>query len=163
FGTQLIPPGGPVEYRLQDQSALPAAHASVVSAPSAGGPEPADSVVQPFLTVVPHIDREHELAQKDSSQTTTHEHVSFEQNRYSTVIPASRGIAVQEQNRKRMLQRLHRTYEELFAQSLHGVTYVELGLADKPDAVQSAVTLLFQSSTRPKQILPPGTSILQVY
>jgi hypothetical protein len=62
-----------------------------------------------------------------------------------------------------MLQRLRRTYGELFAQSLHGVTQMELGLADKPDAVQNAVTLLFQTSTRPQQLLPPDTSILHVY
>src|SRR5262249_30655594 len=72
-------------------------------------------------------------------------------------------VLIEEQNRKQMLQRLRRTYEELFAQSLAGVTRMELGLANKPDAVQNAVTLLFQSSTRPEQLLPPGTSILHVY
>jgi len=72
-------------------------------------------------------------------------------------------VLLQEQNRKRMLQRLRRTYEELFAQSLHGVMQMELGLADKAGAVQNASTLLFQTSTHPEQLLPPGTSILHVY
>jgi hypothetical protein len=62
-----------------------------------------------------------------------------------------------------MLERLRRTYEELLTQSLAGVTQIELGLAGRPDAVQNAVTLLFQTSTRPQRPLPPGTSILHVY
>lgn len=71
--------------------------------------------------------------------------------------------SVEEQNRERMLLRLRRTYEELLAQSLAGVTQIELGLADKPDAVQNAVNFLFRTSTRKAQLLPPGTSILDVY
>lgn len=71
--------------------------------------------------------------------------------------------SVELQNRERMLQRLRRIYEELFTQSLQGVTQMELGLASKPDAVQNAVTLLLQTATRPEQLLSPGTSILHIY
>src|SRR5260370_13748321 len=71
--------------------------------------------------------------------------------------------SVEEQNRKRMRERLRRTYDDLLAQSLAEVTRMELDLADKPDSVQNATTLLFRTSTRPERLLPPGTSILHVY
>lgn len=77
--------------------------------------------------------------------------------------PRKKRASIEEQNRERMLLRLRRSYEELFTQSLQGVTQIELGLADKPDAVQNAATLLFRAGTRPEQLLPPGTSILDVY
>jgi hypothetical protein len=80
-----------------------------------------------------------------------------------TTAPTHKRVLVEEQNRERMLLRLRRTYEELFAQLLQGVTQMELGLSDKPDAVQSAASLLLRTSTRPERLLPPGTSILDVY
>ncbi len=77
--------------------------------------------------------------------------------------PRKKRTSIEEQNRERMLRRLRRTYEELFTQSLQGVTQMELGLAGKPDAVQSATTLLFRMSTRETQLMTPGTSILRAY
>lgn len=162
FATQLLSLGESVEHGLQDQSALPAAHVSVVSMLPPDGQKSSDNATQPLLTAGPQISSEHERARRVFSQTTTHSHVAFRQTRYSVRL-VNREISVQEQNRKRMLQRLRRIYDELFAQSLHGVTHLELGLTDKPDAVQNAVTLLFQTSTRPTRLLPPGTSILHVY
>jgi hypothetical protein len=79
------------------------------------------------------------------------------------LVPRKKRTSIEERNRERMLQRLGRTYEQLFTQSLQGVTQMELGLADKPDAVQSATTLLFRTPTRETQLLPPGTSILSAY
>lgn len=68
-----------------------------------------------------------------------------------------------QRNRTYMLQRLRYSYRELMAQSLQGAAWLELGLAQKPDAVQNATTLLLRQSNQPERLLPPGTSIVQVY
>jgi NACHT domain/TIR domain len=82
----------------------------------------------------------------------------------SPVRPKSaRALALQNQNRERMLRRLRRTYSDLMSQSLQGIAWLELGLAEKPDAVQNATTLLLRMSNRTEQRLPPGTPILEVY
>ena len=62
-----------------------------------------------------------------------------------------------------MLHRLRYSYRELLAQSLQGAAWLELGLAHKPDAVWNATTLLLRQSSQPDRLLPPGTSIVQVY
>jgi hypothetical protein len=68
-----------------------------------------------------------------------------------------------QQNRDRILGRLHRTYDEWFAHSLQGVAPIDLGLAEKPDALHNARTLLFRSSDQPERPLPVGIGILDVY
>ncbi len=68
-----------------------------------------------------------------------------------------------QQNRTYMLQRLRYSYQELMSQSLQGAAWLELGLAHNPDAVQNATTLLLRQSNQPERLLPPGTSIVQVY
>ena len=77
--------------------------------------------------------------------------------------PRKKRASIEEQNREQMLKRLRHNYEEMFAQSLQGVTQIELRLADKPDVVQNAATLLFRTATHADRLLPPGTSILHVY
>jgi serine/threonine protein kinase len=67
------------------------------------------------------------------------------------------------QNRIRMLRRLRRSYTDLMSQSLQGVAWLELGLAEKPDAVQNMANLVLHVERRPVHHLPPGTSILQAY
>jgi hypothetical protein len=71
--------------------------------------------------------------------------------------------ALQNQNRIRMLRRLHRAYGDLMSQSLQGAAWLELGLADKPDAVQNVVNLLLHIPNRAEQHLPPGASITETY
>ena len=66
-------------------------------------------------------------------------------------------------DRELMLGRLRQTYQDLLDRSLYGMVWMELGLASKPDAVHNASHLLSQLPERNEQILPPGTSILQVY
>ena len=66
-------------------------------------------------------------------------------------------------DRERMLGRLRQTYQGLLDRSLYGMVWMELGLASKPDAVHNASHLLLQLPERNEQILPAGTSILQVY
>lgn len=68
-----------------------------------------------------------------------------------------------EQNRVRFLARLRYQYQELWEQSLQGAALMELGLASKPDAVQHQAELLFRPAQQPERLLPPGTSIMQVY
>jgi len=46
-----------------------------------------------------------------------------------------------ELDRERMLRRLRRSYKELLNQSLHGIDWVELGLAAQPDAVRNVTNL----------------------
>ncbi len=72
-------------------------------------------------------------------------------------------LSPEQQNRTRMLQRLSHTYSNVLAQSLQGAAWLELGLAHQPEAVQNAATLLLRLSHRAEQLLPPGTSITQVY
>ena len=67
------------------------------------------------------------------------------------------------QNRVRMIRRLRRSYSDLMSQSLQGVTWLELGIATKPDAVQNATHLLLHIPNRATQHLPSGTSIKEVY
>jgi len=74
-----------------------------------------------------------------------------------------RTTALQEQNRKRMLERLQHAYSELLEYSLQEIAWIELGLAGIPDAVQNATNRLARLSQQHAQMLPPGTSILEVY
>ncbi len=71
--------------------------------------------------------------------------------------------SVQEQNRVRFLKRLHYRYSEEWEQSLEGAGLLTLGLVSKPDAVLHHTGLLFLSPQQPERLLPPGTSIAQVY
>jgi hypothetical protein len=70
---------------------------------------------------------------------------------------------LERQNRERMLRRLRRSYTDLMSQSLGGAAWLELGLAEKPAAVQNAATLLLRVAHRAEQPLPAGTAITQVY
>jgi serine/threonine protein kinase len=67
------------------------------------------------------------------------------------------------QNRIRMLRRLRRAYRDLTNQSLQGAAWLDLGLVDKPDAVQNVAHLLFRAKSSAERHLPAGTSITEVY
>lgn len=75
---------------------------------------------------------------------------------------SSEALSLQ-QNRDRTLRRLHRIYDEWFTHSLQGVAPIDLGLAEKPDALHNAKTLLFRSLDQPERPLPTGTTVLDVY
>jgi len=68
-----------------------------------------------------------------------------------------------EQDRIYMLRRLRVRYEQILAQSLQGAVQMELGLAERPAAVQNAVSLALRLPDQPEHPLPPHTSIVQVY
>lgn len=67
------------------------------------------------------------------------------------------------QNRIHMLRRLRRSYRDLLAQSLQGVTWMELGLAQKPGVVQNATNLFLRLSDGREQPWPSDISILDAY
>jgi transcriptional regulator with XRE-family HTH domain len=71
--------------------------------------------------------------------------------------------ALHQQNRRRMLKRLHHAYSELLDYSLQEIAWIELGLAGIPDAVQNAINRLVRLTRQYAQMLAPGTSILEVY
>ena len=68
-----------------------------------------------------------------------------------------------QQNRDRTLERLRHIYEEWLSLSLQGVAPIDLGLAEKPNALHNARTLLFRSMDQPERPLPVETGILDVY
>jgi len=72
-------------------------------------------------------------------------------------------LTIAQQNRIRMLGRLHRMYETLLQGSLQGTTRIELGLAEKAGAVSNAANVLLRMNHQDERLLPPGTSILQAY
>ncbi len=74
-----------------------------------------------------------------------------------------RTAVMQLQNRSRMLGRLRHAYSELLDYSLQQIVRIELSLAGMPNAVQNATNRLVRLSQQGAQILPPGTSILEVY
>lgn len=67
------------------------------------------------------------------------------------------------QNRERMRQRLERWYQDFLNDSLEHATWLDLDLADKPDALYNPVPLLVRDAHLPEHLCPPGTSIIQVY
>ena len=68
-----------------------------------------------------------------------------------------------EQNRSHMLQRLRLRYEQMLAGSLQGAVQVELGLGERPMAVQNAASLSLRLPDQPEQLLPSQTSIVDAY
>jgi hypothetical protein len=72
-------------------------------------------------------------------------------------------VLLEQQNRERMLRRLRRAYRDLMSQSLQGAAWLELGLAERPDAIQNAANLLLRVESRAERHLSPSTSITEVY
>ena len=67
------------------------------------------------------------------------------------------------ENRRRMLRRLRHTYGELLENSLHQISWIELGLASISNAVQNAANRLVRLPEQNARVLPAGASILEVY
>jgi NACHT domain/TIR domain len=78
-------------------------------------------------------------------------------------LPPRKRPSVEQQNHERMLRRLRRTYSDLMSQSLQGATWLELGLSERPDAIQNAANLLLRVENRLERPLPPGISITKAY
>jgi hypothetical protein len=67
-------------------------------------------------------------------------------------------------NRSRMLLRVRRTWVDgVLNDSLYGAALQALGLQERPDAVPNDWNLVVQELDRPAQMLPPDTSIVQVF
>ncbi|MBK5291146.1 MAG: NACHT domain-containing protein [Acidobacteriia bacterium] len=69
-----------------------------------------------------------------------------------------------QRNRQRMLTRVrHDWIQGVLDQSLYKVARIDLGLEDRPDAVQNPLTLLVQEAGKSPQALPPRTRITTVF
>ncbi len=88
--------------------------------------------------------------------------LTFVLSRWPTQSPFASSSRPQ-QTRAVLLGCLRHRYQQYHEQSLQNVVKVELGLASRPDAIQNAAPLLFRRPNRPERVLPPGTSIVQVY
>src|SRR5260370_18734562 len=66
------------------------------------------------------------------------------------------------QDRDHMLKRLHRYYDQILSPRLQGAVQVELGLAERPAAVQNALSLSLHLPNQSEQLLP-HTSIIPSY
>src|SRR5437660_5533170 len=87
-----------------------------------------------------------------------HLHHILERRMRSAVTPSQAA-----QNRERMRQRLERWYQDFLNVSLEHATWLDLDLADKPDALYNPVPLLVRNAHLPERLCPPDTSIIQVY
>lgn len=76
---------------------------------------------------------------------------------------ATFSLPLSEQDRIHMLRRLRSRYDQLLAQSLQEAVQLELGLTQKPAAVQHALGLALRVPDQPEQPLPPHASIVQAY
>jgi NACHT domain len=93
-----------------------------------------------------------------SEGTVIGDHPHVEQHFYN--IPSK---PVVDRNRERMLLRLSHTYRDLLAQSLRGRALMELGWSENPDAVQNVTNLSLKIAQHEELLLPPNTTIVQVY
>jgi DNA polymerase III delta prime subunit len=75
----------------------------------------------------------------------------------------TRTPALQKKGRIEALRQLRSSYKEMMGQSLQGITWLELGLTEKPDAVQTASNMLLRIANSAGKCLPPSTSIIEVY
>ncbi len=77
---------------------------------------------------------------------------------------ATPALPLSKQYRVHLLGRLRLRYEQLLTQSLEGmVQQLELGLAERPAAVQNLVSLAMRLPEQSEQPLPPHTSIVAAY
>lgn len=80
----------------------------------------------------------------------------------SKALPSGRSHKHVDPDWERMVRLLARSYKELLDQSLHGIAWIELGLARRPDLVSNVTTLLFRFP-QGERLSAPGTSVVQVY
>ena len=72
--------------------------------------------------------------------------------------------AQQKRNRQRMLQRVrHDWIEGVLEKSLYQVARMDLGLEERPDAIESPLRLVVQESGQPARPLPPRTRLVEVF
>jgi len=90
-------------------------------------------------------------------------YVIEQQHMFSRTGHDSPSTSVTQRNRTRMLQRLDKWYQDMLDDSLQQAAWLELDLAEKPDAIQNLATLLIRAPNLPGRLLPIGTSIVQVY
>ncbi len=75
----------------------------------------------------------------------------------------SRVSTIPTQNRTRFLARLYTFYREAQNQSLQEAALIALGLRTRPDALIHPAYRVFRHLNQSEQVLPSGTTIIQVY
>src|SRR5581483_7180335 len=66
-------------------------------------------------------------------------------------------------NRRRMINRVRTIWMSILTESLHKAALIALGLQDFPSALENPWRLAVPQSDRSPRLLPPETSIIQVY
>jgi serine/threonine protein kinase/DNA polymerase III delta prime subunit len=76
----------------------------------------------------------------------------------------STALTTEQRNRQRMLEKV-RTFwvKGILENSLHGVALIELGMREKPEAVERAWDLVLQQPDQPDEAIPHGTRIADVF
>jgi DNA-binding XRE family transcriptional regulator/DNA polymerase III delta prime subunit len=76
----------------------------------------------------------------------------------------SKGTSVEQQNRERLIRRVHSFWiTGVLEQSLHHTVVIPLSLQDAPEAVENPWRLVLQESRRPSSLFPAGTRIPEIY
>jgi len=66
-------------------------------------------------------------------------------------------------DRQNFMNFLRACYADVLKQSLQGTVLIELGLHTRPDALDPRAQLTFRRLNQVEQILPPDTSVVDVY
>jgi DNA polymerase III delta prime subunit len=78
--------------------------------------------------------------------------------------PSAASEAEHKRNRQRMLQRVrHDWIEGVLEKSLYQVARMDLGLDERPDAIENSLRLVVQESGQPARPLPPRTKLVEVF
>lgn len=83
--------------------------------------------------------------------------------RVTEALSSERPVTQTDADWESMLRRLKRSYKDLLDQSLHGIAWVELGLATRPEMVSNITNLLFRLPQGGERLLAAGTSLLDAY
>lgn len=75
----------------------------------------------------------------------------------------SRPVLLMKQNRERFLTRLYNRYTDILEQRLQGIDEIPLAWHSTPDAVLNTTRIRFHQANLSEQVVPDGTSLVQLY
>jgi serine/threonine protein kinase len=111
---------------------------------------------------LPLVDSPSPSTQAVALTQRTHIPSSQEQARTPQVSSASPSLAPDQQDRARLLKALGRAYREALESSLQGVASIRLTMRERLDLTEAEVPTSWKLPQK-EQLLPEGTSILDVY
>jgi hypothetical protein len=95
-------------------------------------------------------------------ESVVHGNVIGQQTIYQTIAASS--TPQPDRNRVRMLHKVRDFWVKgVLENSLYGAALIALGFQYQPDAVSRPWDVIIQPTDRPQQLLPPGTTIRQVF